>query len=70
MGIYKENLSIFTERGIKYIIFMILNKNIFKLEPGCYLEFKENKIKINNYWSVNNFFPKNTNNKTLKTYFC
>ena len=45
-----------------------INNKIFKLEPGCYLEFKENKIKINNYWSVNNFFPKNTNNKTLKTY--
>lgn len=30
-----------------------LFKDIFQLEPNCYMEFSENKIKISRYWDLN-----------------
>jgi asparagine synthase (glutamine-hydrolysing) len=48
------------------------NKSIFsgikKLEPGSYIDFRENNFSIKKYWSANNFSPNFSEKKSLNLY--
>ena len=51
----KDSLSLYTNYQYIPAPFSIF-KNTFKVNPGCYLEISESKIKENRYWDANNFF--------------
>ena len=63
----EDSLTFYFESG-----YFPRNRSVYqkikKLEPGCYLELKDNKINIEKYWSLNDFDSSKKKIKSLDFY--